>query len=229
MSTWLPGGAAAPERRRRPAWPGFPPGGAAVVNATPDLALAALFLVTWMRPAAVSGDMVARLTVLMALEFVVVHSAGFMGFVVHGDGTRTRRTLWMLLLIGVYSLFAAGFSLAAHGWWPLVSFLVLGLNRTATIWTGHSRGMSVGEWIVRGWVVPTLLYLGSAIATAAAPIPRLGITDAIVAADRHPGVGGQWIDEPWRALAFGTCYFAVLGLVELFDPGGAGAPSGVEA
>ncbi len=196
-----------------------PPTSAAFATALPDLAIAVLFLVTWMRPAAVSAEMVPHLTILMGLEFVVVHSAGFMGFIVHGDGTRERRTLWMLLLIGFYSLFALGFSLAARAWWPLASFTLLGLNRTATIWTGQSRGSSAGRFIVRGWVIPTAAYLGMAFVTGFAPLPRLGITDAIVARAHAHGVGGLWSDEPWRVLAFGFLYFTVVGIAELSDPG----------
>jgi hypothetical protein len=228
MSSWLPGGAEAPGRRRVRSRFGFPPGTAAFVSAAPDFGLAAVFLATWIRPTAMPDDMLPRLTILMALEFIVVHSAGFMGFIVHDGESRGRRTLWMLGLIGVYSIFALGFSLAAHAWWPLISFTILGLNRTSAIWTGQSRGRDLGPFIIRGWVLPTVLYLGGVLFTAAGPIPRLGITDAIVAMHRGGGVSGLWTDEPWRVLALGGFYFAAVGLTELFDPGAGGEPVAAE-
>jgi hypothetical protein len=47
-----------------------------------------------------------------------------------------------------------------------------------------------------------------------APIPRLGVTDAVIES-QHFTTGGLLTEQPHRALAFGTLYFGIVALWEL--------------
>jgi hypothetical protein len=71
-------------------------------------------------------------------------------------------------------------------------------------------------FMVRGWAVGAMAYLGAVFATTLLPVPELGIDAGVRAAADLPG-GGLWIDEPQRVIAAGFLYFTMLGLSELAD------------
>jgi hypothetical protein len=190
----------------------------AIIAALPDFGLAALFLVTWISPATVGAHRIGTLLLVMLLEFIVVHSAGFMGAAAVGDGTRAQRLTWILGLGAFYTLFVGAFAAAFGVWWPLGAFWALVLNRLLGALLGQVPSDEAKLFIMRGWAVGVIAYLGAVFATVLAPVPELGIDAGVRAAANLPG-GGLWIDEPQRAIAAGVLYFAALGLSELIDHG----------
>jgi hypothetical protein len=153
---------------------------------------------------------------VMLLEFIIIHSAAFMGAVLFAPGSRGRRA-WRVVGLGAfYSLFAGGFALAFKTAWPLWSFWGLTLNRMLSVLVGQAPEGEEREFLQRGWAACALAYLVFAFATIILPIPRLGITPDVV---RTLGLQGEglWVDQPWRVLAFGFVYFSAVGLSELFD------------
>jgi len=188
----------------------------AVVAALPDFGLAALYLITWVAPRRVGPDRIGHLLLIMLLEFIVVHSAGFMGAAAIGDASRLRRTGWILGLGAFYTLFVGAFALAFGTWWPLGAFWALTLNRLLGILLGQVPSEDGKLFIMRGWAVAVMAYLGAVFATTLLPVPALGIDAAVRAAANLTG-GGLWIDEPQRVIAAGFLYFAALGLSELGD------------
>lgn len=51
----------------------------ALLSAGPLLALSAVFLMTWMDPDYLGPERVPSLVLVMAMEFIVIHSSAFMG------------------------------------------------------------------------------------------------------------------------------------------------------
>ena len=72
-----------------------------VLSALPDFCLPATFLITWVRPLAFGDRMVAYLMLVMLLEFIVVHSAGFMGSAAMGSGDRRKGAVFYLVFVGI--------------------------------------------------------------------------------------------------------------------------------
>jgi hypothetical protein len=64
-----------------------------------------------------------------------------------------------------------------------------------------------------GWAASAISYLLGVAVTVVLPVPRLGLTPAIVHALALPG-SGLWISQPWRVVAFGALYYAAVGAFE---------------
>jgi len=177
-----------------------------MLAALPDLGLAGLFLLTWISPYAIKETMVADLVLVMLLEFFVVHSAGFMGITLYRAKTRIRRTLETVGLGLFYSLMVGAFAWGEGVLWPLWAFWGLVGNRLAGMLL-EPPGSDEGVGAAAGaWVIGTIAYLFAVFATIALPLPRLGITDAVIAAQGF-SAGGLWPEQPWVPLAAGVLHF----------------------
>lgn len=146
-----------------------------VLSALPDFCIAATFLITWVRPLAFGGRMVAYLMLVMLLEFIVVHSAGFMGSAAMGSA----------------------------------------LNRLTPLLLGQAPDGQEKAMVMRGWAAGAVFYLLCVGVTTLLPLPRFGITAAVVSAQELPGEG-LWIEQPHRLIAFGFLYFSAWGISELY-------------
>lgn len=187
-----------------------------VVAALPDFGLAGAFLVTWIVPNALGRRVVAYLMLVMLVEFLIVHSAAFMGSVVLGKASR-REKVRSLVGVGVfYTLLIGGFALGFRAWWPLWTFWGLTLNRLSGVLVGHAPSGQERELLKRHWAAGVMLYLMGVFVTTLFPMPAFGITPAVVRAQQLPG-GGLWVDERQRVIAFGCIYFTAWGVSELFE------------
>jgi hypothetical protein len=189
------------------------PGLAAFGAALPDFALAAVFLTAWRSPELLPEAFIGWCVLIILLEFFIVHSAGFTGFVLTG-GWRPRRKLIAMAGLGAfYTLLVGGFALAAKSWWVLASFWGLMINRMLS--GLFARGGDDERMVVMAsWAASVFFYVLAVAVTAIAPVPPLGITPEVVAAQGFE-MGGLWAEEPHRAVAAGFFYFLAVGLVEL--------------
>src|SRR5215831_3521240 len=105
---------------------------AGLLSALPDFGFAAAFLLTWISPGRLGDRMIGYLTLVMLLEFVIIHSAGFMATFMASDLPREKNALVILGLSGFYTIFAGGFALAFRTWWPVTGFWLLTLNRLSS-------------------------------------------------------------------------------------------------
>lgn len=186
-------------------------------SALPDPPLSAGCFATWSAPRSVAPWVARGILLTMLLEFIVVHSTGFMGAFAYGNRSKREPIVGILGLGLLYSLFVAAFSLGFHTWWPLVSFWVLTLNRLTGVLLHRSPAgdEDAQRMFMLSWALGTLCYLVGAVTTSAMDLPRLGFDPAFVAS-LHLDGGGLWVDEPWRVVAFGAVYFGAIGLLELF-------------
>lgn len=174
----------------------------ALLSALPDFGLAALFLVTWITPDAFDEKMVSYLVLVMVMEFVIIHSSGFMGRVMIDEGDKKKRGLTLVGLALFYSLFVGGFALSFETWWPLAAFWGMTLNRILFILLGHAPEGEGKLLLQKSWAAGALFYLGSVFLTVLAPIPELGITWEVVR-DQEFSVEGLWPEDPEHAIACG--------------------------
>lgn len=188
----------------------------AFLSAIPDFGLAAIALVTWIDPQILGERYVGWFLTLMLLEFIVVHSAAFLGSVAFSDKPTGTRLLHTLALAAFYTLFVGGFSLAAQSWWPMLSFWGLILNRLLGILLGAVPSGDEKAYAGRGWAAGAMCYLGGVFATLFIPLPRLGVSTEMLG-PIGSNSGGVWVDEPHRVLAFAVLYFAAIGLSTLYD------------
>jgi hypothetical protein len=186
----------------------------ALVNALSDFAFAGMFLVTWIAPGTFGVQTVRFLMLVMLMEFVVVHSSAFMGNVVVSRADRGARSITLLGFGLLYSLFAGAFSLAFKSWWPIVTFWSQTLNRLLGVLLGQVPDEDQKAFVMHTWAASALFYLVGCLATVLLPVPHLGITPEVIAA-QHITAGGLWVDQPQRVLAFGVIYFMLNGWSDL--------------
>lgn len=188
----------------------------ALLAALPDFVLAGLFLSVWLAPDPARPALGAQLMLVMVLEFIVVHSAGFMGAATLADTSPGRKAIAILGLGLFYTLFVGAFALAFHQVWPLWSFWALVLNRMLSVLLKQAPEGSERAFLQRQWAAGALFYILAVGLTTVIPLPRFGVTPAAIAA-MHLRGGGLWIDQPWRVLAAGALYYAATAVSELFD------------
>ncbi len=189
-------------------------------SALPDFALAGFFAVTWLAPYAFGTHALERLELIMLMEFIIVHSSAFLAFAMTAPRRRITRLGAVIGLGLFYTMFVGSFALSFHTWSPLVSFRALLVNRMLSVVMGPAPREGDLDFIVVGWATAVACYLGFVFLTSIASVPRLGITDAVQAAQPVAG-GGLWAEQPWRVAAFGALYYTTIAITELF---GVGAP-----
>ena len=188
-----------------------------LLAALPDFLIAGTALLTWLDPDILGIEKISYFVLLMLLEFIVVHSAAFMGSVAFGKVPKVGRLAAIVGLGLVYTLFVGAFALGFHQSWPLWAFWTLVLNRMAGVLLGQGGEGGAAALVRIGWVAGGIFYLGSTFLTIFLPLPRFGITPAVIAAQHFTG-SGLWIAEPWRVLAMATLYFTLQGVFTLKAP-----------
>lgn len=185
-----------------------------VISSIPDFMMGFAFLATWVDPKALGEDMVSYLFQVMILEFIIIHSAGFMSVVIFGQYPRGKK-IGILLGMGLfYTLFVAGFAVGFNSWWPVIAFWGLMFNRMLSVLTGQA-GQGKGDDFVKSmWAATVVCYLVSVFAAILLPLPALGVSPEDLA---HLDISGDFVDEPHRMLAWGFLYFTFVGLFELYS------------
>ena len=179
------------------------------VAALPDLGLAAYALATWIEPRNVGVDAVRFVAGTFIIEFVVIHSAVFMGVAAFRQIPRRARIVTLIGLGLMYSMLAAGFAAQLHQWWLFVAFWGLMLNRFLAGVLSAAPPREERARMLASWGVSSLLYLVLVFATVFVPIPPLGLAGA----DLETGGSGLWERDPWRPVAAAVGYFGFLGLI----------------
>jgi hypothetical protein len=180
-----------------------------IIAALPDAVSCAMFLVCWFAPLTFGPAWVKNLMIVMLMEFLTVHSGGFIGgTLADPKSTRLRKSQVLLGLGSFYLLFAGAFSLAFEAWWPLLAFCWLLLSKLAVVWLAPLPSGNEQSRQATFAMIAVVTYVLGAVATTVLPLPRFGIDDAVREAAAIPG-SGAWVEEPHRVIAFGAIYFAV--------------------
>ncbi|KAB2924103.1 MAG: hypothetical protein F9K22_07240 [Bacteroidetes bacterium] len=182
-----------------------------IVSGLPDLMLGITFLVTWIDPYALGDDMVPFLSMVMLLEFIIIHSSGFMTAFALRGGDKKKTLLIMAGLGAFYMLFAGAFAASFNSWWPVIAFGGLLLNRMLSVITGQAPEGKETDFAMMQWASNVFFYLMSVFAAIMLPLPELGVTHEQMA---HLDMSGEFVDEPHRMMAWGFLYFTLVSAVE---------------
>ena len=185
-------------------------------SALPSFILSGVFLITWIAPDALGEKTISYLMLVMLLEFINVHAAGFMGNAIISDSSRGKKAKTIIGLGMFYTLFVCAFAFTFKQWWPVWAFWGLVLNRLLGVLLGKAPTGQEKNMIQTSWGIGVFCYVMLVFATVILPVPAFGVNSEAIAQQGFTA-RGLWIDEPYRMMAFGFLYFAVIGLAELFS------------
>jgi len=185
-----------------------------LIDAAPDAAMAATFYIAWSNPTALGEQSVKNLMLVMLLEFIVVHSAAFMG-VAHMKATSPWMKVRNMIGLGLcYSLFVLGFCLGFETWWPMGLFWLLVVNRLAVAILTPMPDAQRRLRIQSGWGAGAAFYLLSVFA-GLGPWPAWGVTPQVITAQDFGDTGGIWIERPQTVMVSGLIYFTLWAIYDL--------------
>jgi len=187
--------------------------------ALPDALSATIFMWAWIDPATIGEPArVKNLMLTMLFEFIVMHSSAMIGSMLLSDMTRTKKFQALIGLSALYLVFVLAFAAAFSSTWPIWVFAWLFLCRFWYLIANPTTGEDAARRMQLSWAISAITYIAGCFATVLLPLPRFAITPEFITAMHFPeNMTGDWVDHPWRVLAFGAFYFSVLALGKLND------------
>jgi len=186
-----------------------------LLAALPDTITAAVFLLAWVTPTRLGPDYVRDLMLVMAIEFIVIHSSVFYAVIAAVKTTRARRIAWLAALSSLYLVFVFGFSIQYRSSWPIFAFAWLFVSRFLHLWINPSSSEVEGARMVKLWAVSVVAYLFGGFTVNLVPLPRLGMTSDFISSMMQSGGSGWSSGEAHTTLAFGLLYFSILAAAKL--------------
>jgi hypothetical protein len=186
-----------------------------VLSSIPDFLMGLAFLATWIDPTSLGDDMVSYMFQVMLLEFIIIHSAGFMSGVIYGNSPRAQKIKIIIGLGLFYTLFVAGFAVGFNSWWPVIAFWGLMFNRMMSVLTGQTETGKENEFVKNLWGLNVFCYLVSIFVVIFLPLPALGVSSSDLS---HLNMSGDFVDQPEKMMAWGFLYFSMVGWFELKTP-----------
>lgn len=196
----------------------------------PDLALGALFLAAWLNLAGVAASRGVDSMLVVEIEgwtLIVTLFTGAFAYALSTNEARSERVkgiLWLVVLCAIPPVY---FAVRWHLLWPIGVFAWLLWNRLRSVATpGDVKKVRIPSREL-------ILYATVAWLSMWLPVPPLGAAgvplriadypgwchapEFVVPSDlREAGSVVTWCAEPHRALAAGTFYFLVTGLITLW-------------
>ena len=188
-----------------------------LTHALPDAVTAGIFLYAWIAPFHWRETLVAELLLVMLVEFILIHSAPFLGSIVLAS-TQTLQTRLKLFagLTTFYSLFIGTYAYVYKTWMPVIAFAWLLSAKLVSI-VSDRQHTEHQKLRMRGyWGASFCFYLLAVFATAFIPFPELGIT-RYGSAYGILGDSGAWVRHPHTVIAAGFLYFGLLAVTKLLE------------
>jgi hypothetical protein len=197
-----------------------------LLGASPDAITAAACFVVWISPLAFGTGAVKTVVLMMLMEFLLVHGAGFFTSVAFMDEmSKSRRLLAMGALLLFYALFVGVFAWTFHAWWPVWVFLWLAIAKATWVFTARRDRAGEMDRQMAAWAFSVAAYLGAVFAGLMLPVPHLGIRPELVPSLGLPG-SGEWVERPHVAVASMVFYYLALAGFKYWR-GGARSPRDV--
>jgi hypothetical protein len=192
-----------------------------LLAALPEGITAAAFLTAWVTPTRFGPDYVRDLTLVMAMEFVVIHSSIFYAVIAGVDVARGKRIAWVAGLSSVYLVFVLGFAIQYKSTWPIFAFAWLFVSRFVHVWIDPVSSEVEAKRMVNMWAVSVVAYLFGAFTAILVPLPNLGLDSRFISSMMQSGGTGWSSGETHTTLAFGLLYFSIVAAAKFAMSGSA--------
>ena len=174
-----------------------------------EFLLAGVYLFYWLFPVFYEYQLLKTLVVIILLEFFIVHSSFFL------VGRQLKSHSEKLVTPGLlvfYAVLVAGIGFIAGDFLLPVVFVLVSYNRIKTIPRSWKDEMDETMFAAR-WLLTTVSYVLIITLVMVVPLPALGITPEVIAAQDYGNAGGEFIEKPQVAMATGFLYFLTQGII----------------
>ena len=185
-----------------------------LLAALPEGITAAVFLTAWVAPTRFGPVYVRNLTLVMAMEFIVIHSSIFYAVIAGVDVARGTRIKWLAALTSLYLVLVFGFAIQYKSSWPIFAFAWLFVSRFMHVWIDPVSSEVEAKRMVNMWAVSVVAYLFGAFTTILVPLPSLGMDSRFISSMMQSGGTGWSSGETHTTLAFGSLYFSILAVAK---------------
>lgn len=172
--------------------------------------MAIQFLWVWLCPQADQGDKIYTLSVLMAFEFVMVHSGIFMSVF--------PRKMTLYLFFPFYGLFAIVFAMAIEDWYLIAMiYLVAVFNRMRFAFDDVDDDIKTRNAFISFLAAVIFFGMVAVAAPANEYIPQFGLTSEFLQSINYlhdTGTSGLFIEKPHTAMFVGVGYYLLLAFTE---------------
>ncbi|MFH6992933.1 hypothetical protein [Flavobacterium sp. FlaQc-48] len=165
---------------------------------------ATVFLMVWMHPEEHDVSLINDLAVLMAFEFIMVHSGVFMAVM--------PKKLSLLVFFPMYGLFAYGFNHSVVNTNIFYIYLLTVLNRMRFAFSDVSpeiRAIQIGKSVAKAMFYFFLIF---AVAFGNALIPKFGLTEDFLEKSHYFDTvksSGLFIEKPYVPICMGFIYYSL--------------------
>ncbi|MEP6882977.1 MAG: hypothetical protein ABI866_13340 [Dokdonella sp.] len=181
-----------------------------LLAALPDSLTALFFLSVWIRPLDFGHNGVRNGTLIMLVEFILVHASGVLGAQLFNPVSGRGKKILSVLAFGIFYIF---FILIVcrifNVWWPVLALSWLLVGKFMIAVNSRLPSDERKRRMQSDWGISAMAYLAGVFAALNLPVPQFGLSpDAILQMDLLGGSG--WVEQPQRVMAFGAFYFTVL-------------------
>jgi hypothetical protein len=175
-----------------------------------NLIIAYRFYALWASPGVDQANQITNMAVLIAFEFIMVHSGLFMAVF--------PKRISLLIFFPFYGVFALSFAAIIDDWHIiLVTYLFVVFNRMRFAFADVPKVIKSRNIIIS--VLAVLIYfIGMFIvAFGAEYLPELGLTQKYLETSGYLSsldTSGLFFDVPQTAMALGLFYYVALAIVE---------------
>lgn len=165
---------------------------------------ATVFLMVWMHPEEYNVSLINDLAVLMAFEFIMVHSGVFMAVM--------PKKISLFVFFPMYGLFAYGFDHSVVNTNIFYIYLLTVLNRMRFAFSNVSpevRALQIGKSVAKAMFYFFLIF---AVCFANGIIPKFGLTDEFLEKSHYFDTvksSGLFIEKPYVPISMGFIYYSV--------------------
>lgn len=175
------------------------------------LAIAYQYFSLWVHPSTDSALKIADFAVLMAFEFIMVHSGFFMAVM--------PKKISLFVLIPFYGLFAFGMNNTVSDHSILIIYGLVVFNRMRFAFSDASIAIRTRQ--VEKSLYSVLIYfvLTLLVAIGADYVPKLGLNKVFLnSIDYYQNLksSGLFTEQPQTAIALGFFYYTIIAFLEVY-------------
>lgn len=165
---------------------------------------ATVFLMVWTHPEEHNVSLINDLAVLMAFEFIMVHSGVFMAVM--------PKKLSLFVFFPMYGLFAYGFNHSVVNTNIFYIYLLTVLNRMRFAFSDVSpevRALQIGKSVAKAMFYFFLIF---AVSFGNEIIPKFGLTDEFLEKSHYFDTvksSGLFIEKPYVPISMGFIYYSM--------------------